>query len=82
MTCFLHGCADLLGCLGQQDPFCLFHDTALQNFGGVAFFDIDGLLGNDLAAVGDFVDEMDGGAGACACSVTSVVSDSLRPCGP
>ena len=35
----------------------------MQSFGGVVFFNIDGLLSDDLAAVGDLVDKVDRGSG-------------------
>ena len=60
---YLQGSADLFSGLGQQDPFGLLHDPALQGLGSVALFDINGLLGDDLTAVGNFIDEVDGSAG-------------------
>ena len=60
---FLQLSADLFGSLGQQDPFCLLHDSALQYFRSIAVLDIDGLLGDDLTAVGDLIDEVDRSTG-------------------
>ena len=63
MTQFLQGCTDLFSSFRQQDPFGLLHDPALQRFGSVAFFDIDGLLGDDFTAVRNLIDKVNSSAG-------------------
>ena len=73
---YLQGSVDLFSGLGQQDPFGLLHDPALQGLGGVAIFDVNRLLGDDLAAVGDLVDEVDGGAGDFHTVVQSGLMDT------
>ncbi len=57
----LHFSTDFFRGFRQQDPFGLLHDSALQNLGGVVGFDVHRLLGDDLAAVGDLVDEVNRG---------------------
>ena len=41
----------------------MLHDTALQHFGGIAIFNVNSLLGDDLTAVRDLVYKVNGGAG-------------------
>ena len=65
---------DLCG-LGQQEPFGLLHDPALQDLGGVALADLNSLLQDDGAAVGDLVDEVDGGAGELDSSLEGRLMD-------
>ena len=55
---FLQSCTDGFCRLGQQDPFRLLHDPALQNLRGIAGKDLHGFLGDDFSAVGNLVDIM------------------------
>lgn len=50
-------------CFGENLPFCFFHDTALEGFGGIALEDGNSLLEDNGAAVTDFIDEVDGCTG-------------------
>ena len=47
----------------QQDPFRLLHDAALQRFGRIVRKNLHSLLQQDLTAVRDLIDEVDGRAG-------------------
>ena len=61
------GCGNLLsdhfGCLGQENPFRLLHNPALQGFRRILRQDLYGLLQENWAAVGNLVDKMNRRAG-------------------
>ena len=49
--------------LGKDMPLCLLHHPALEYLGGVPLQDLHRPLEDDGAAVGLFIDEVDGSAG-------------------
>ena len=43
---------------GENDPFCLLHDAALQNLGRIALLHLNGLLQEDRSVIKIFIDKM------------------------
>ena len=56
----MNGRTDLFRRPGKQQPFCLLHDPALQYLRRIPREDLHRLLGDDLPAVGNLIDKVDG----------------------